>query len=511
MPQRVSVLIPNFDNGRMSALDGRRDFLGELLRSLEATLADDPELLEILVADDGSTDDSLETARRWAERRRPDGRPFLRLIELPHSGVLSRVLNRLHAEARGAILARLDGDLVLRTRRWASELAALFDRDASIGVVTGVQLLSDGSVHAFGDDLWGPRGYRHVATGARIDDLPDLREVDHAMGCFHAMRRETQRSAGDYDESILRGQTEEYGVRIRAAGWRVVATRRILFEHWHRERRSRSNRADRAERLDDALAAFTAKTGFDRLAPDLAEVRRLHGGTPLWWRDHASRGVAAAGDEWAALGRDPALARRVAAEVALVRGALDGASGASPVVAIGCGCACFCLALARQGSVVEGFEQPGAALDAARRVVDACDPATRDRLRLAAAPDLEHLPLADGSRSIIALVGVMERWWNPVGLLRECRRVIAPDGALLIRSRLRPTALDDPDAPGHPFTAEELRTLLRHVGGWREAGFAPRVVEERGGDAWLEIRLAPEVATAGRGYFRPVAAGTVPA
>lgn len=509
MPRRVSVLIPNFDNGRRSALDGRRDFLGELLRSLETTLADDPELLEILVADDGSTDDSLETARSWAERRWPDGRPVLSLIELPHSGVLSRVLNRLHAEARGTILARLDGDVVLRTRRWASALAAIFDRDPSIGVVTGVQLLSDGSVHAFGDDLWGPRGYRHVAAGASIDDLPAEREVDHAMGCFHAMRRETQRSAGDYDEAILRGQTEEYGVRIRAAGWRVVATRSILFEHWHRERTSRANRADRAETLDDALAGFAGRTGFDRLAPDLAAVRRRYGGTPLWWRDHASRGVPARSDEWTDLPRDPALARRVAAEVALVRSVLDGASEAHPVGAIGCGCACFCVALARQGCAVEGFERPGAALDAARRVADACDPATRGRLRLAATPDLEHLPLGEGSRSIIALFGVLERWWNPVGLLRECRRVIAPGGALLVRSRLRPTALDDPDAPGHPFTAEELRTLLRHVGGWREAGFAPRVVEERGGDAWLEIRLEPEESAAGRGYFRPVAADTV--
>jgi glycosyltransferase involved in cell wall biosynthesis/SAM-dependent methyltransferase len=504
MTPRVSVLIPNFNNGRSSALDGRRDFLGELSRSLETTLADDPELLEILVADDGSSDDSLETARRWADGIWPDGRRVVRLIELPHSGVLSRVLNRLHAEARGTILARLDGDVVLLTRRWASELAAIFDRDPTIGVVTGVQLLSDGTVHAFGDDLWGPRGYRHVGAGARMDDLPEEREVDHAMGCFHAMRRETQRSVGDYDESILRGQTEEYGVRIRAAGWRVIATRRILFEHWHRERKSRANRADCADRLDDALAYFAAKTGFDRLAPDLAAVRRRYGRTPLWWRDHAARGVAAASDEWTALGRDASLARRVAAEVALARGKRS-------VVAVGCGCACFCVALARQGSVVEGFEQPGAALDAARRVANACDPATRGRLRLVETPDLERLPLADASRSAIALFGVLERWWNPVGLLRECRRIIAPCGELLVRSRLRPTALDDPNAPGHLFTAEELRTLLRHVGGWREAGFAPRVLAERGGDAWLELSLAPAASAAGRGYFRPVAADTVPA
>jgi hypothetical protein len=35
---RATVIIPNYNNGRASSRDGQRDFLGELLASLERTL-----------------------------------------------------------------------------------------------------------------------------------------------------------------------------------------------------------------------------------------------------------------------------------------------------------------------------------------------------------------------------------------------------------------------------------------------------------------------------------------
>ncbi len=45
-PVRISILIPNYNNGRESAVDGQRDFIADLFRSLEETLADDPTPVE---------------------------------------------------------------------------------------------------------------------------------------------------------------------------------------------------------------------------------------------------------------------------------------------------------------------------------------------------------------------------------------------------------------------------------------------------------------------------------
>ncbi|MFO0829028.1 MAG: glycosyltransferase [Phycisphaerales bacterium] len=495
---RVSVVIPNFNNGRTSSRDGVRDALGALLASLERTLCDDDALLEIVVADDGSTDDSLATARAWASKRRPDGSPFLRLIELPHTGVLSRVLNRLLAEARGDVIARLDGDVVLRTPRWAKILCDMFDADPALGVVTGVQLLPDGSVHAFGDDLWGPRGYRHIARGARLEDLVDDREVDHAMGCFYATRRAVHESVGGYDEGTLRGQTEDYGVRVRLAGWRVVATPRIAFEHWHVERTPRANAADRPESLDESLARFESTWGFDRLAPDLAAVRAKFGATPLWWRDHARRGVAADATEWDRLGRDAELERRIGEEFDFCMTALRAASAPVPVTHVGSGCGCLGHTIIRAGGSYEGFEEAGAASSAATKRITLAR--AESRLRFAPVEDLAVLPLAAGTRPIVCLFGALERYWNPVGLVRECHRVLAPSGVLCIRTRLRGQPIDDPEESGHRFTADEFIGFLRHVALGRIVGFDPRVTDS----GWLECCVAHAAPAPGRGYFATV-------
>lgn len=504
MPPRASIVIPNFNNGRASARDGSRDFLGELLASLERTVGDDPELLEIVVADDGSTDDSLETARAWARRGRPNGEPFLRLIELPHCGVLSRVLNRLLAEAKGAIIARLDGDLVVRTRHWLSELCRLFDADARLGVVTGVQLLPNGRVHAFGDDLWGPRGYRHIGSGAAVDDLPPTREVDHAMGCFYATRRAVHETVGGYDEGTLRGQTEEYGVRVRLGGWKVVATRSILFEHWHVERSPRANAADRAASLDESLARFRERHGFDRLAPDLDDVRARYEGTPLWWRDLERREVPARADEWEALASDGALSQRLAEEFEFTTSAVRAASGACLVTQLGSGCGSLGVTLARAGVPFEGFERRGDASRAAEARANAMLRPNDPHPRFVGVDAFTRLPDAvdgatvdDASRPLVVLFGVLERSWNPAGVLREARRIVADRGVILMRTRLRRSLVDDPGDPHNDFTADELLALVRHVGGLETVGFEPRVTAT----GWLECCLERRSSEAGRGYF----------
>ena len=240
---RLSILVPNFNNGRASSKSGRRDFIDDLFTSLWETLAGDPTPLEIIVADDGSTDDSPTTCRRWAGRTWRGGQPFCRLLEARHCGVLSVVANRLTAEAAGELCCRLDGDVVVHTRDWAAALCRRFD-DAppGLGVVGAKQLGYDGRVHAAGDWVLHPRGYHHVAAGASRDAITRTMEVDHGMGCFYAYRRVVWEQLGGYDESIGRGQTVDFSLRARLKGWRVVSVPDIEFTHHHSQRRRRQNR-----------------------------------------------------------------------------------------------------------------------------------------------------------------------------------------------------------------------------------------------------------------------------
>ena len=126
-PPRLSILIPNFNNGVQSSKDGRTDLIADLLQSLWDTLADDPTPLEILAFDDGSTDDSLDTLRAWSEKTWRGGEPFLTLMEAEHCGVLSVTANKLVRASKGELLARLDGDIVIHTPNWAQALCDVFE------------------------------------------------------------------------------------------------------------------------------------------------------------------------------------------------------------------------------------------------------------------------------------------------------------------------------------------------------------------------------------------------
>jgi glycosyltransferase involved in cell wall biosynthesis len=88
----ISVLINNYNYGR---------FLG---RAIQSAVAQTLSPLEIIVVDDGSTDDSLAVAHAWAAR---DAR--VKVIAQPNAGHLS-AMNAGFQNSRGAIVCFLDAD-----------------------------------------------------------------------------------------------------------------------------------------------------------------------------------------------------------------------------------------------------------------------------------------------------------------------------------------------------------------------------------------------------------------
>src|SRR5438270_5801548 len=111
---RVSVGLPVHNGMR---------FLREALESvLRQTLGD----FELLVVDDGSTDDTPEVL---ASVR--DGR--LRVLRQEHEGLVA-ALNRGADEARAPYLARMDADDVSLPRRLERQIA-LLAADESVGIV----------------------------------------------------------------------------------------------------------------------------------------------------------------------------------------------------------------------------------------------------------------------------------------------------------------------------------------------------------------------------------------
>src|SRR5215213_8356191 len=190
--------------------------------------------VEVLVADGNSDDDSVERLRAaaWAAGLN------LRIIDNP-AGWVSPGLNACIRRARGDLVVRLDchsrypADYLRRCAAAAEETDAL--------VVGGVivaqgQTAVQRAVAAAMDTPFGGIGFYRVFSS----DTSMLRRVGAALGLraayagngatrvesdtatFGAFRPEAFARAGLFDESLRRNQDDEFNLRVRRAGGRVI-------------------------------------------------------------------------------------------------------------------------------------------------------------------------------------------------------------------------------------------------------------------------------------------------
>lgn len=464
---RVSILIPNFNNGRESSLDGQRDLIGDLLQSLHDTLKDDPTPLEIIAYDDGSTDDSLETLRQWSKKTWRGGEPFLELIEAEHCGVLAKTANIMSRRARGEFLARLDGDTICLTPNWASLLCDAFDNGPDrLGVVGPKQLRPDMRIHAYGDFILHPHGYIHVATGLPRDAVRYPLEVDHVMGCFYCCRKAVFDDLDGYDENFLRGQTIDFGLRARLHGWRAIAVPHIEFIHAHGTRKNRATSADSAEGIARTLKIFENKWGFSRIAPDLDAVRRLYGDSPLLWNRDVFGGAQEKTFDvnqsaWARYGKEPDVQQHINFRVGVAMHAINQLGKPQNAFALGCDGLPAHL-LATQGVNCTGIDADPQCIAIAKQA---------SNRRWLVQDTATALPLTDGEADMIMLFDVLDTHPNPAGLLKDVSRCLQPGKPLLIvNGRGEQTTADpsDPaaDLPPRALRFGELLNVVQAAGQW---------------------------------------------
>src|ERR1700759_3453766 len=124
----------------VSALMAAYNYEQFVERAIQSALDQDypPELLEVVVIDDGSTDSTADRVRALADRH--PGR--VRLIQQPNGGYVAAT-NRALSEGRGELLALLDADdmwLPAKTRRQVAMLQA----NPEVGMVFSDMVVVDG-------------------------------------------------------------------------------------------------------------------------------------------------------------------------------------------------------------------------------------------------------------------------------------------------------------------------------------------------------------------------------
>jgi cysteinyl-tRNA synthetase len=193
----------------------------DLQRCIVSLLRHAAENMEIVVVDNGSTDDTLAYLRELARTgtlRDAAGSPVgLQVLFADHDMGFAAGRNATIRASRGHFLVLLDTSIELAGPIWPRLLAAL--RDEQIGVVGPYGLVTD--------DL---REFREYAG-------PD---VDAVEGYMLAFRRSLLRETGLMDERFrfYRLLDIHFSFFVRAAGYRVLALPELsdhLVKHPHRE------------------------------------------------------------------------------------------------------------------------------------------------------------------------------------------------------------------------------------------------------------------------------------
>jgi len=181
---KISFIIP--------VLNGAK-YIDQCLAHIESEMSADD---EIIVIDNGSTDDTVSIARR---------RRNVRVLEYPELTV-GGLRNRGAQVSSGDVLAFIDSDCLLQ-QGWRK------------GVV---EILSDPAVHATGSICDLPPSPTWVEKAWSASKSGSPRRVEYLPSANLVIRRAAFLSVGGFDEVLVTDEDYDIGVKITRSGGQVI-------------------------------------------------------------------------------------------------------------------------------------------------------------------------------------------------------------------------------------------------------------------------------------------------
>jgi glycosyltransferase involved in cell wall biosynthesis len=225
---RFSVIIPCYNCS------------ATIVETLQSAAAQTIKDIEIIVIDDGSTDESAEMVAQFA---RTD--PRLRLIRQANAGV-SASRNRGMQEARGRFIAFLDSDDLWDPRYLETHLQR-FEKDPSLGISFSVARF----IRTDGQDTG-------QISRPKLRDLAPA-EMLATNPCTTAsatvVRRETVDEAGHFDTGLRRAEDQEWLFRVALTKWKIEGDAAPLVSY----RQSEGGLSSNLSAMYDSYAKMLAK------------------------------------------------------------------------------------------------------------------------------------------------------------------------------------------------------------------------------------------------------------
>lgn len=198
----ISIIVPVFNGG--SHLDS----------CLDALLASSHKTFEILVVDDGSTDESVHVCSRKG----------VKVLQLSRRSGPAAARNYGAQQARGDVLLFVDSDVVVRPDTMA-QVAADFVENPDVAAVFGSY---DKEPHADSFLSQYKNLYHHFVHQRSSPDA-----VTFWAGCG-AIRRQAFEEVGGFDESRYTQpsiEDIELGYRLHRAGFRILLDKELQVKH----------------------------------------------------------------------------------------------------------------------------------------------------------------------------------------------------------------------------------------------------------------------------------------
>jgi GT2 family glycosyltransferase len=213
----VSVIVVNYN---------RAELLRECLRSL---VGQSYFTQEILVVDNGSSDDSLEVVRTFSDKR-------IRLLPLDENLGFAGGCNVAIREARGEFVALINNDAVAH-EKWIEELVkAIRVSEPSFGMWASKVLFFETDIIDKAGHLMYPDGQNRGRGTGELDrgQYERLEEVLFPDGCAAVYRRRMLDEVGGFDESFFAyGDDADLGIRGQWMGWRCLYVPDAVVSHHH--------------------------------------------------------------------------------------------------------------------------------------------------------------------------------------------------------------------------------------------------------------------------------------
>ncbi len=199
-PPLVSVVVPLYNQGR---------YLEEAVHSV---LTQTQPRWEMIIVNDGSTDDSLKLAKAILQKAND---PRIRLVSQPNSGK-GKTRNRGVAETSAPYICILDADDMI-CPEYFSVAVKLLDSNPDVGWVCPRTLV-------FG-------GTNHVIWNWEYNFFASLLRCPGPVTSIY--RRSVYEEVNGYDETMIDAEDYEFWIKAGEHGWKGKTTNDILFVYRH--------------------------------------------------------------------------------------------------------------------------------------------------------------------------------------------------------------------------------------------------------------------------------------